>query len=258
MLKRNIYIIIIALVVLITIIPSTRRATSRAFFALFGGLSNPISKVASPAQKFFSGIGAISKIKDENNQLAAKLQKLKLDSSELEELRVENKILRNQLGFAEEHREYELVGAKIIGRDPVSFMDSIIVDKGSDEGITLGAVAISDGALAGKVTGVFNHQSKVTLITSKDSIVQVMLQGSRVMGVLRGGLSGLTLENIPQDIEVESGEGVVTSGLGGSIDQGILVGEVVGQNSSKAQIYKTLSIRPTVDFSKLELIFIIK
>ena len=210
------------------------------------------------AKKGSLPVNEISKIKDENSQLAAKLQKLKLDSSELEELKVENKILKNQLGFAEEHKEYELIGTKIIGRDPVSFMDRIIVDKGGDDGVILGAVAISDGALAGKVTEVLDHQSKVTLITSKDSIIQVMLQKSRVMGVLRGGLSGLTLENIPQDIEVKSGEGIVTSGLGGSIDQGILVGEVVGQNSSKAQIYKTLSIQPTVDFSKLELIFIIK
>ena len=258
MLKRNIYIIIIALAVLITIIPATRRVIAGVFFDTFGWLESPVSKVSSVPQRFFSGIGEISKVKDENSQLAAKLQKLKLDSSELEELKVENKILKNQLGFAEEHKEYELIGTKIIGRDPVSFMDRIIVDKGGDDGVILGAVAISDGALAGKVTEVLDHQSKVTLITSKDSIIQVMLQKSRVMGVLRGGLSGLTLENIPQDIEVKSGEGIVTSGLGGSIDQGILVGEVVGQNSSKAQIYKTLSIQPTVDFSKLELIFIIK
>jgi rod shape-determining protein MreC len=256
--KRNLYIIIIFLVLMIALIPPLRGASGRVFFGAFGWLANPLSKIASVPKKFFSGIREISQLRDENAELAKKLSQIKLDSSELLELRAENQILKNQLGFAQEHKEYTLIGAKIIGREPVSFMDNIIVDKGGDDGVSVGAVAISDGALAGKVTEVYSHQSRVTLITSGDSIIQVMLQGSRVMGVLKGGIAGLSLENIPQDVEVAEHENVVTSGLGGAIDQGILVGEVTGQNSSKAQIYKTLSVQPAVDFSKLELIFIIK
>ena len=186
------------------------------------------------------------------------MRQSQISQSELNELKAENQILKNQLGFKETIKQRELIPCKIISREPTTFLDNMIIDRGESDGVKIGLAVVSDGALVGKIVEVFSNESKVKLITSKDSIVQAMLQKNRVMGVLKGGLSGISLENIPQDVEVSDREAVVTSGLGGGIDQGILIGEVSGQRSSKAEIYKILNIQPTVDFSKLELVFVIK
>ena len=76
------------------------------------------------------------------------------------------------------------------------------------------------------------------------------------MGVLKGGLSWITLENIPQDSSVVDDEIIVTSGLGGGMKQGIVIGTISGQKSGKAEIFKLFSVKSPIDFNKLEMVFI--
>jgi cell shape-determining protein MreC len=100
--------------------------------------------------------------------------------------------------------------------------------------------------------------SKILLITSKDSIIQAMLQNSRSKGVLRGGISGLYLDDITTDTTYKIGENVVTSGLGGDIMSGMLIGTAGKLESASSSIFKTISVEPLVDISSLELVFVKK
>lgn len=244
--------------VVIVIIPATRDILVMAGLKVARPFESFFSSASFSSRGFFSGIGEISTLKQQNQQLSDKLRQSQIDQSELEEIKAENQILKNQLGFKETVEGKELIPSKIISREPTSFLDDMTIDKGEKDGIRTGLAVVSNGALVGKVTEVYSDESKIELITSKDSIIQAMLQKNRVMGILKGGLSGVSLENIPQDVDVADRESVVTSGLGGGIDQGILIGEVTGQKSSKAEIFKILSIQPIVDFSKLEIVFVIK
>jgi len=256
--KSRWYLLICFIVLVLVFVPLTRNFLSRTVLAISRPFSSWLSSLSFSSRGLLGGISEISNLKDQNADLAEKLRRSRIDKNEYEELKAENGILKKQLGFKEQVKEKELVPAKIISREPTTFLDNIIIDKGSRDGISSGLAVVSDGALVGRISQVLPDQSKVILITSKDSVVQAMLQTNRDMGVLRGGLSGVTLENIPQDVEVADKEGVVTSGLGGSIEQGILIGEVTGQRSSKAEIFKVLNVQPAVDFSKLEIVFIIK
>ncbi len=256
--KNRTYIIIIAVVLILTIIPQTRSAISSSFSYLATPIQKSIANSSLSSNRFFSGIREFISVKEQNEELSKKIKELNIDKSKLIELSIENDNLKKQIGFIEEHTELGLIPAKIIGREPTSFLDYIMIDKGSDDEVEKDSAVVSDGFLIGKVSEVDKNQSKIILITSKDSIVQAMLQGSRVQGVLKGGLSGITLESIPQDVEVATHENVITSGLGGDMMQGLLIGEVISQQSSKAEIFKTLGIRSLVDFSKLELVFVIK
>jgi len=256
--KNKTYIITVVVVLVLTIIPQTRRSLASSFSFVLTPIQKSVSSSSLSSNRFFSGIREFISLRNQNKELSSKIKKLSIDKSELAELQIENENLKKQLGFIEEHKELSLVPAKIIGREPTSFLDYIIIDKGSGDEISENSAVVSDGFLVGKVTEVGENQSKITLITSKDSIVQAMLQENRVQGVLKGGLSGITLESIPQDIEVVNNENVITSGLGGDMMQGLLIGEVVSQQSSKAEIFKTLNVRSLVDFSKLEIVFIIQ
>lgn len=256
--KKLSYPYYIVVLLLLVIVPYTRNAIGSGIKFITKPIMSSLAERGSAHFGFFSGILNIRNLSNENEELSSKLKKSIVDQVELNELRVENDSLKKQIGYSEDGQSEGLIPAKIIGRDLASFMDFIIVDKGSDDGSAVGEAVLSQGILVGRVSEVWKNQSKVILVTSKDSIVQAMLQSSRAMGVLKGGLSGITLENIPQDSEVATDEIVITSGLGGGIKQGIAIGTISGQKSGNAEIFKVFSVKPLIDSNKLELVFIQK
>lgn len=256
--KKFTYTYYIVALLILVIVPYTRSAIGSGIKFIAKPAMSFLAERGIAHSGFISGIWNIRNLSNENRELSSKLKKSIVDQAELNELRVENDSLKKQIGYSGNDQSEGLIPAKIIGRDLASFMDFIIVDKGSDDGTTVGDAVLSEGILVGRISEVWKNQSKVILITSKDSIIQAMLQTSRAMGVLKGGLSGITLENIPQDSVVVTDEIVITSGLGGGIKQGIVIGTVSGQKSGNAEIFKVFNIKPLIDSNKLEIVFIQK
>ena len=245
------------------------------FFALFL-VPSPISRESSdfiiraiePVSKslvatgkrvadIFSLLAEIGGLRRENQRLSGELVISKSDSAKMEELEIENNNLKQQLEYKEKHPEMGLTLANVVGLDPTNFYDTIIVDKGANDGISLGMAVISLGTLVGKIDQVSPDSSRVILITSKDSIIQAMLESSRTAAVLKGGISGMTLENIPIDTVVAENENVITSGLGGKLPKGIFIGNAGREISSKSAIFKTLEVGSVINFAKLEMLFIV-
>ncbi len=257
--KNNIIIIVLALVILgFLFFPKVGKSGRKAIIDFCA----PIARVFTGAGKivrapfvFFSDIANLRKDRD---NLIEKLAVLQVDESQLSELKTENDLLKKELGFLPDTGIKEVIPANIIQREPSSFLDYIIVDRGSEDGVTLNAAVLSSGIFIGQVKEVYQTTSKIVLVTSKDSLIQAMLQNSRSKGILRGGISGLFLENIMQDTEFKKDEYIVTSGLGGTIKSGLLIGRADEVQTSNSSIYKSISVEPLVDLSKLELIFIEK
>lgn len=205
----------------------------------------------------FSFITSISNLKQQNEELATQIRNLEVDKSRITELENENEILKKELGFISINKDFELIPAKIIGREPTLFFDSITIDKGNTDQVKKGSPVISNGALVGQVAEVFEKEARVTLITSNNSIILAMLQTSRSKGILHGGISGLILENIIQDVAFNQDEFVVTSGLDG-MRQGILIGKVGKIQSSSSDLFKNISVEPIADLPRLEIVFVMK
>lgn len=220
------------------------------------------SNIFSDAGKFLknkiSFIFHISDLKKQNDELINKIVELQVDKSAINELETENRLLKKELGFMDQSEKGTLVPAKIIEREPTSFLDYFIVDKGKNDSIVLGAAVIYNGVLVGQIKEVFDTHSKVVLITSKDSIVQVALQDCRAKGILKGGINGLFMENIVSDTDYKVGEYIITSGLGGRMKAGILVGKAGEIQSNSSGIFKSVAVEPIIDLSTLELVFIEK
>ena len=257
--RINLYFIVfLAIVIALLFFPRVNKPV-RSFF--IDHTAVPGSLLSSASQKIknvFSFVGSISRLREENNFLTEKISELEIDKSKISELEIENSTLKKELGFKDTNGIEDLVPAKIIERDPVFFLDHFVVDKGSNDGVKEGAAVLSMGTLIGLVREVYSDHAKVVLVTSKDSLVQAMLQNSRAKGILRGGLSGLYLENIIQDTEYQPGEYVITSGLGGKIKQGIIIGKAGEVQSVDSGIFKSVIVNPIVDLSKLETVFIEK
>lgn len=258
--KKRSYIFWIVVVLALVIIFSPLRNQFRRI--LLPSAAKPTEFLSSEGEKtrnLFSIFSEIFTLKKQNEELSSKITSLNVDRSKIEELEYENALLKKELGFIEKNKESKLLPAKIIGRDPTSFLDRIMVDKGSEDGMKEGMAVVSGGVLIGQVKEIYPRESNIVLITSKNSIVLAMLQNSRSKGILRGGISGLVLENITQDVEFETGEYVITSGLDGQLPSGLLIGKASGtETSSSSDLFKNIVVESLADLSKLEIVFIMQ
>ena len=257
--KLPIYLIILALlVVALSFFPKIKANTRSLLYSYTSNISANMSHAGKSIRDQVSFFGKIGRLRSENERLADLLNQFQVDSSRISELENENNLLKQELGFFQQDQQESLVPAKIIQREPVSFLDNFVIDKGASDGLVVNMAVVSHSVLVGQVSELYEHTAKVTIVTSKDSIVQAMLQDSRAKGILKGGLSGLFLENIVSDAEYKDGEYIVTSGLGGEMKQGILIGKTNKQKSSGTGIFKTISVEPLVDLTKLEIVFVEK
>src|SRR3990172_741260 len=140
----------------------------------------------------------------------------------------------------------------------VLFSFLLLVDAGLREGVQRLAAVNTSAGLVGEVVEASASSARVQLVTDPVSSVGVLLQGSRVTGLLVGGQSGrLRIRYLPVRAEVQSGEVVITSGLGGVYPKGILVGKVLAVDGRGGGLFQEATVEPSVDFSQLEEVLVI-
>lgn len=201
-------------------------------------------------------------------QLEARVAELERENEDLREIQGEFQLLRELFDYAKEQTQNERVLAGVIGYDTSPLFDSIVIDKGSDDGIRIGMPVDSPRGLVGQVFRVTADSALVLLVTDSSSSVPVRLSNSRATGVVHGGGLGsdMVMDWIPLEAEVEPGDVVLTSGLIGEFEQGLMVGRfpkglVLGRVAdvvrSDAEILQRATVQSAVDFSGLELVFVI-
>jgi len=248
---------IIAVLILGFFFSSELTGVKNFFYKIFSPVAGKTVNFSSGIQDFFGSINSIKNLtrtnvalEKENNELNAKL-------AELKEVQHENEILKKELGFSEIKKDHELVPAKVIGRSSTSFFQTITIDKGKSDGIENGKAVLVEGYLIGTIQESGQNFSQVSLITNSQSLIAVILQDSRGTGILRGGLKGLTVEDIPLDTPVKIGETVVTSDTGSGILSGIAVGQVQDVISSQSEIFQRVNIKSPVELGKIEYVFVL-
>lgn len=207
----------------------------------------------------FSGLINIGKLAKKNKALEEENLHLKSENALLVEVSHQNEILKEELGFREKNQEKkELIPAQVIGYSPSSFLEYIIINKGKKDGLKENQPVISRGYLIGKLIEVENNTAKVFLIINNKSLIPVILQESKGTGLLRGGLGGLTVNNIAIDTPIKVGENVVSSGSGGIFPSGIIIGRVEKIISQSSSILQSVLIKSPIEFGKLQIVFIQK
>jgi rod shape-determining protein MreC len=200
----------------------------------------------------------IGTLSQENKSLSDENIILKSELSQLQEVRHDNEILKKEINFSQTYQAYELIPAQIIGRSASGFLQSLKINKGTKDGVVLGKPALSSGFMIGKISQVDAASSEIELVTNYSSLVPIVLQDSRGTGLLKGGLSGLTIEDIALDTQIKIGENVLTSGLGGDFPAGLPIGTIDKIVSLQSEIFQKASVKSPVELGKLEIVFIIK
>jgi len=191
--------------------------------------------------------------------LQARVDELERENEELREIEGEWQILQDLFNRARQSPEFTRQIATVIGQDTSPAIRSIIIDKGTEDGIRVGMPVESARGLVGRVFRAGPHSAQVALITDNASAIPARLGNSRATGILSGsGLGGpLTMDWIDLKYDLQIGEVVLTSGLGGNFPQDIVVGRVIEVNRSEADLFQRVVVQPVTDFENLEIVFVI-
>jgi rod shape-determining protein MreC len=200
----------------------------------------------------------VASLRDRNAVLEQENAVLQAEIVTLQQQLREAQMLYALLEFSRSQFETQTVAAAVIGKDPSPFLQYVIIDRGSDQGIRYGMPVITERGLVGRVDAVTANASRVQLITDPGAVVNVRIEPSGADGQLSGSVtSEITLGMISSDIIIESSNLVLTSGLGGTFPTDILVGQILGVRSAPNELFQTATIQPAVDFETLQAVLVI-
>lgn len=232
-------------------------------------LENLTQTVANPFAKVFSGAGYwfknkfaflvhIGEMKSENERLSNENLKLKFEISQLKETENENKVLRNEINLMAKS-EFKTEASLVIGRTLSKNKKVIFLDKGEKSGIKEGdPVVVAGGVLVGRISQVHTVTSEVELILDKNNKINTEIQESGVKGIVQGEYgTSVVMDMIPQAANIESNQTVITSGLGGALPRGLLIGYVKEVSVTVDQLFQKASLDLPVQFNDLRLVWVI-
>ena len=218
-----------------------------------------VSGLYDQAAELWGTIQRASELADENRRYQEEVDRLRSEVVRLQEVQQENDDLRNLLGLRQQNPAMQLVPVRVIGSDPSPFTQSIMIDRGSNDGVRQDMVVVTWRGLVGRVIEVNPTSAKVLLLTDVNSSVSVRVQdpSSRATGVVRGLSDGsLLMEHVPQRDTLETDELVITSGLGGVYPEGLVVGKIARVQRKDVDVFQEAIIEPAVDMTKLERLYV--
>ncbi|MCX7726748.1 MAG: rod shape-determining protein MreC [Chitinispirillaceae bacterium] len=193
----------------------------------------------------------------ENRRLKEEVATLKIKIATLEDMASENEHLRKMLNISSKI-SYNLFPARVVSYDPSFYPRSIVIDAGRSDSVSLWMPVINEQGLVGKVIQVMNHLSVVQLLKDPSNRVSVMLRKSGAIGILECDNGFDFFIRFRNDEQVEKGDTVLTSGLGGIYPKGILVGTVTDIHKNGDPLFKMVKVKISTNLNRLETLFVIK
>jgi rod shape-determining protein MreC len=244
--------------------PAIREVQNGVSFA-FRPLQGAIHDIAQGVSSMVSAVTEIDRLRVENEALLRENQRLTNENAGLDELRRENGsltgLLQMQAGL-----DFKTIEGTVIARESSEFRRLVVLDRGTNDGIAVGDVAIAEGnALAGRVVEVGPDSAKVVLVSDPSSTVIGQLTTNAATGEVVGGLDDgvLVMSQIDSAEKVAVGDEVVTAGieLGGGIrspyPKGLLLGQVIDVRRDANDVVQTAYLQPAASLNKLEYVLVI-
>jgi rod shape-determining protein MreC len=225
-------------------------------------ISFPFQQGAQKTFSWFREVGAdylfLAGVQQENKALKRSLSALQEENNRLREALQADERLKKLSVWQSQYPHKSRV-AHIYARGPSSWFKTFLIDKGEKDGVAKDmAVAVSEGVV-GRVLEVSPGTAKVLLITDANSAVDVIVQRSRVQGILEGTTGEVCiLKYIQKNEEVQVGDVVVSSGQGGIFPKGLVVGKVSEVDRKRPGIFQYIEVTPSVDLSKLEEVLVLE
>ena len=220
----------------------------------------PVQKVlAAPAnavlQSWNSYVDLVD-VRAENEGLRLRVAELEEANLQFREALVASGHLERIAAMRDDF-EVPMQPSEVVGLDVSPFFRSVLVDRGSRHGIRPGSPVITDEGVVGVVTRTSPHAAKTMLVLDRQSRVDAVIQRNRARGMVSGNGSGeLGFEFVVLGADVQIGDRVITSGLGGVYPKGLDLGQVTTVSDLSGSLVQSASLKPAVDFGRLEQVFV--
>jgi rod shape-determining protein MreC len=201
--------------------------------------------------------GGASRLRTDNDRLAAENAALRRQVAELQAAGKENADLRKALAF-EKGFGHQLLSAAVIGRAPDGLTRSLTISRGRADGVAIGMVVVSGAGLVGRVSEVSERSATVETLVDAASRVNSYTSKSGLEGTVLGEGGPLAMDLLPKPgVIVAPGEPVLTSGIGGLFPRGILVGQVTQFHRRDSATLEHADLAPAVDFASISTVLVV-
>lgn len=272
--NKRLILLLVGVIVLVALISFTLRDRHNASLPervvkdVVGFGQTVFSKPAHFITGIIGNIDGVLNTYDENKILKERLNEYISVQTELREVKIENEELREIIDKKESLDAYDPIHAIVISRNPDQWEEKVIIDKGTKHGVEKNMAVITARGLIGKVIGVTKSHATVELLSTEnlDFRVSAVIRSSdsddqSVFGLIEGfdrDRGELIMKRIDGEYEIEIGEKVISSGLGGIFPKGLPIGEVTEVSTDDYGLTNMVYIRPAAQFSMLDHVMIAK
>jgi len=263
--KKHQSIIIACLLVIISLIIlsySVKQPNKDSFFRrLVLEAAAPLADMISVS---FKGLNEVWRryiilvgMEEENRRLKKENALLTQEIIQYREGYLEGIRLQKHLAL-EEKVKYPTITARVIDRDQISIIKTILINKGTSHGLRVDLPVVADQGVVGRIIETSWHASKILLLIDENSNIDALIEENRIQGILQGaGSLGCSLKYIPKTETVAVGNIVISSGLSGLFPKGLLLGVVKNVDKTNSGLFQKIDIAPFVDFARLEEVTVI-
>lgn len=249
-------VLVIGLLLLASLLGGGFGALHKLTLDLVGPIQSVVSRSLSGLVSFKDDYIALLDVREDNKRLSDLVNKYLQELSERREGYHKFKHYEELLEFKKQEG-FGLLTARVVGKDPALWFQTIIIDRGTEDDVLEGMVVLSPNGVVGQVIHTADKYSKVLLANAPSSAIDAMVQKNRVRGILKGAdARGYVLEYVLKNADVAEGDYIVTAGIGGIFNAGIPLGQVSAVRSLERGMFLEIEVRPSVDFQKLEVVFV--
>ncbi|MBQ2752510.1 MAG: rod shape-determining protein MreC [Firmicutes bacterium] len=264
--KKQIYRLLVIILVLLAFITVGKKTNATIFDNAIGVVVTPVQDAVSSITGWFgnavSSVRNETDLRKENEELKATIALLTQDIDRLSLYEEENKRLTELLEIKQKYADYTSTAANITAKDPGSFYDSFVIDKGTSDGLSANMALTCEDGLVGHIyeTGL-TYSKAVSIIDGRSSVSAKNLR-SLDIGIVKGDYSlmasGLCkMEYIDADADIVVGDEIVTSHLSDIYPEGLTIGFVKEVYTDTNGLTKYAVIEPAVDLKHLDTLLVI-
>lgn len=258
--------VVVSHIILISAQVTTRRGVpvlQEVTFGAFAEMQRAATSTLSGVQDGWQNYFALQQIRQENEQLRREVTALRVSLEQERTVAQETRTLRKLLEL-KSVTSFDTTAASVIGSGADPQFRTITIDKGTLDGLRADMAVIAPGGVVGRILMPTARAAKVQLIIDRDAAAGVMIERSRVIGIVTGVGSAedlgfeaglIDLDYIPGSVDVKPGDRVVTSGIDGIYPKGLPVGEI--QSAVREGGEWKIRVKPAVEFSALEAVLVV-
>ena len=222
------------------------------------GLSGIFNRIAFSFNAAFEELNNLGQLRERIAELEEQLARRQVESIQLREAASDYERFIDLLSYTSTLANQEFLAADVIALEQTGIARSVIINRGTRDGIAIGMPVTTDLGLVGRITRVSANAAHVQLINDENSAVSSRLQLTRAHGSIIGQASGvLRLTMVDLDEVIEQGDLVITSGLGGNFPADIVVGQVTSVRQFEFELFQEAEVRSLIDFDTLEIVLVI-